>query len=99
MTVAAFAFLQEMEAQSMLFLVAGFENTSAGLAFVAYELALHPDVQDKLRQEVDEHFPGEQVHTARIHSVVALRPLHTKVLASAKATSFCYLPRLSTASL
>ena len=46
-----------MESQSMIFLLAGFETTSASLAFLSYQLALNPDVQDKLRNEVDEHFP------------------------------------------
>ena len=46
-----------MESQSMIFLLAGFETTSTSLAFLSYQLALNPDVQEKLRNEVDEHFP------------------------------------------
>ena len=46
-----------MESQSMVFLLAGFETTSTSLALLSYQLALNPDVQEKLRNEVDEHFP------------------------------------------
>ena len=46
-----------MESQSMIFLLAGFETTSTSLAFLSYQLALNPDVQEKLRNEVDQHFP------------------------------------------
>ncbi|XP_015516411.2 cytochrome P450 6k1 isoform X1 [Neodiprion lecontei] len=35
-----------------LFLAAGFETTSTIMAFGLYELALHPDVQSKLREEI-----------------------------------------------
>ena len=46
-----------MEAQITLFLLAGYETTSTALGLTAYELALHPDVQEKLQQEIDEYFP------------------------------------------
>ena len=46
-----------MESQSMVFLLAGFETTNTSLAFLSYQLALNSDVQEKLRYEVDEHFP------------------------------------------
>ena len=41
----------------MLFLLAGYETTSTALGFTAYMLALHPDAQAKLHEEIDEHFP------------------------------------------
>lgn len=44
----------EAMAQCVLFFIAGQETTSSTIAFAAYLLALHPDVQDKLRKEVDE---------------------------------------------
>lgn len=43
---------QEVIAHSMLFLLAGYETTSNTLAYIFYELALHPHVQDRMRQEV-----------------------------------------------
>ena len=49
--------VQELEDNAMLFLLAGFETTSTSLALMSYYLALHPEIQEKLRREVDEHFP------------------------------------------
>lgn len=37
-----------------LFLLAGFETTSSNMAFAAYFLALNPEYQEKLLQEIDE---------------------------------------------
>ena len=47
---------QEMQAQSFILLTAGYETTSTALGFLAYELARHPDIQERLQQEIDEHF-------------------------------------------
>lgn len=41
-----------MIAQSILFLIAGFETSSTVLTFTAYELALNHDVQSRLREEI-----------------------------------------------
>lgn len=40
---------EDIAAQAM----AGFETTSTLMSFIAYELALNPKVQNKLREEVD----------------------------------------------
>lgn len=37
----------------VLFILAGFDTTQSLLLFCAYALAIHPEIQDKLRQEVD----------------------------------------------
>ncbi|XP_049524894.1 cytochrome P450 3A24-like isoform X1 [Dermacentor silvarum] len=44
----------EAMAQCVLFFLAGQETTSTTIAFTAYLLALNPNVQEKLRKEVDE---------------------------------------------
>lgn len=36
-----------------LFMLAGFETTSTFLAYATYVLAKHPDVQEKLQDEID----------------------------------------------
>ncbi|CAN7976466.1 unnamed protein product, partial [Ixodes persulcatus] len=50
--------LTEMEAMAhcVMFLLAGQDTTSSVIAYTVYLLALHPDVQEKLRREVDECF-------------------------------------------
>ena len=60
-----------MESQSLVFLLAGFETTSTTLGYMSYQLALHPDVQDKLRKEVDEHFPDEEHVRAYLYPELA----------------------------
>ncbi|KAJ8959326.1 hypothetical protein NQ318_022012 [Aromia moschata] len=51
---SGFLTLNEVVAQSLMFFVGGFETSSTTLNFAAYELALHPDVQEKLRKEINE---------------------------------------------
>ncbi|EFN89626.1 Probable cytochrome P450 6a14 [Harpegnathos saltator] len=44
----------EATAQAFVFFLAGFESSSTTATFCLYELALHQDMQDKVRQEIDE---------------------------------------------
>ncbi len=50
--------IEEMMGQIVGFLLAGYETTSTALGFTAYELALNPDIQVKVQQEIDENYPG-----------------------------------------
>ncbi|XP_076763615.1 uncharacterized protein LOC143431015 [Xylocopa sonorina] len=45
-----------LTAQAFAFLAAGYETSSAAISHTLYELALNVDVQEKLRQEIKEHF-------------------------------------------
>ncbi|NXS18720.1 CP3A9 protein, partial [Mystacornis crossleyi] len=49
----------EVLAQAFIFIFAGYEPTSNTLGYLAYELALHPDVQQKLLQEIDAVLPNK----------------------------------------
>ncbi|KAL1768869.1 cytochrome P450 3A9 [Sigmodon hispidus] len=53
--------LSDMEiiAQSVLFIIAGYDTTSSTLAFALYLLATHPDVQKKLQEEIDAALPNK----------------------------------------
>ncbi|KAJ8728452.1 hypothetical protein PYW08_016837 [Mythimna loreyi] len=42
----------DLIAQAVLFFVAGFETVSSGMSFLLYELALNPDIQERLAQEI-----------------------------------------------
>ncbi|XP_075973978.1 cytochrome P450 9e2-like [Anticarsia gemmatalis] len=46
---------QDLVAQAVLFFVAGFETVSSAMSFLLYELAVNPDVQDRLAQEIKDH--------------------------------------------
>ena len=45
---------EEIIANTLLILVAGYETTSSLLTFCTYCLAMNPEIQDRLRQEIEE---------------------------------------------
>ncbi|XP_073531745.1 cytochrome P450 3A9-like isoform X2 [Phyllobates terribilis] len=53
----------EILAQSVIFILAGFETTSMTLTYLFYNLATHPDVQKKLQEEVNSYLPDKASST------------------------------------
>ncbi|XP_022836828.1 cytochrome P450 9e2-like, partial [Spodoptera litura] len=46
---------EDLVAQAVLFFIAGFETVSSGMSFLLYELAINPDIQERLAQEIKEN--------------------------------------------
>ncbi|XP_062036814.1 cytochrome P450 3A6 [Lepus europaeus] len=53
----------EVVAQSIIILFAGYETTSSTLSFIMYLLATHPDVQQKLQEEINTVLPNKALAT------------------------------------
>ncbi|XP_055350211.1 cytochrome P450 3A2-like isoform X2 [Paramacrobiotus metropolitanus] len=51
----------ELAAQSTTFFLAGYETTSTAITFMAYCMAVHPDIQERLRAEVQTVLAGKDV--------------------------------------
>ena len=51
----------QIYANSFGFLVAVNETTALALAFASYELAINPDIQEKLQSEIDIYFAENPV--------------------------------------
>lgn len=47
--------IDDIVAQAFIFFLAGFDTASVLMCYTIYELALNPDIQQKLREEVDNH--------------------------------------------
>lgn len=57
----------DIAAQAMVFFFAGFESVTSTMAFMAYELAINPDIQIKLRDEIEatsEEYNGKITYEA-----------------------------------
>lgn len=57
----------DITAHALIFFLAGFDTVSRSIAFIAYELGVNPDVQEKLFQEVDNilsEFDGKLTYEA-----------------------------------
>jgi cytochrome P450 family 6 len=44
----------DIAAQAFLFFLAGFETSGTTMSFALYELALHPEIQERLRSEIND---------------------------------------------
>ena len=46
---------EEILVNSTVFMTAGYDTTAITMSWLAYELSLHPDIQDRLFEEIDEN--------------------------------------------
>ena len=60
---------REIVAQSLTFLLAGYETTSAVLAFLTHVLANNDMVQFRLCNEIDEVIKGKEVTYENVHKL------------------------------
>lgn len=44
---------EDITAQCLLLFIGGFETVSQTMNFLAYELAIHPEIQEQLQEEID----------------------------------------------
>jgi len=51
--------LDDIVSQAVIFFLAGFGTSSSLMCFVAHELAVNRDIQDRLREEVQQHLAEE----------------------------------------
>nr|XP_031288390.1 cytochrome P450 3A29-like [Camelus dromedarius] len=58
---------QEMAAQGITFLLAGYEPTADSISLLMYKLAVEPEVQQKLQEEIDAVLPSKSPVTHLPH--------------------------------
>jgi cytochrome P450 family 9 len=69
----------DLAAQAFIFLLAGFDTVTTAMSFAAYELAVNPDVQEKLIQEID-NLKNEEITYEKIRDMKYMDQFISEVL-------------------
>ena len=51
----------EISSHSLTFMLAGYETTSNALSYTSYLLALNPEIQEKLQNEIESYYQDNPV--------------------------------------
>lgn len=57
---------EDITAQALVFFFAGFDTASTALSFLLFELAINPDIQEKLQKEIDKALSEDEISYERI---------------------------------
>ena len=68
----------EIIADSVGFMLAGYETTSTALTFAPYVLAANPEVQERLANEIHEYF--EENPVSGLHSILFIKSVMVNIL-------------------
>lgn len=63
---------EDITAQALVFFFAGFDTASTAMSFMLFELAINPDVQEKLQREIDETLTAGDISYERITKMTYL---------------------------
>jgi cytochrome P450 family 9 len=86
---------QDIAAQAFIFFFAGYETVATLLSFLAHELAENPEIQDKVRQEIDQTISDEGLS---YESVMGMKYLEM-VVSGILQTSLSYLRRFISSAI
>jgi cytochrome P450 len=81
-------------AQAFAFLITSFETSGTKLSYALYELALHPDVQSRLREEIT-HVLGKHQGEIKYEGIHEMSYLDMVIRGKVTGTSYVWDLRFS----